>query len=123
MACPSGWTLPGDEDFLALAKWLTANGKWDEWNSGFAGEVWWGSSERNSDGTIRRSPWRVKNGKTSGDFPFLGDLYDYSYVRCIKKPGVEVETKQQSGNSVTRPQSGNTQRSVARPQSVTKRRN
>jgi uncharacterized protein (TIGR02145 family) len=97
MACPSGWTLPSEEDFKALSKWLTANGKWDEWNSGFAlaGSTkegtatkegsWWCKRFQNRATTDKYWPWRIKSGETSGGFLFaLNSRWLYS-VRCIKK--------------------------------------
>jgi len=93
MACPLGWQLPTDEDFKNLNKWLIANNKWSEWNSGNAlgggandghfyfdqnkTGYWW-SSNKGSAWWVRQETSRMEN--QSG-------LYNgVSYcVRCIKK--------------------------------------
>lgn len=92
MVCPDGWRLPTDEDFKNLSKWLDANNKWNEWNSGSAlgGGVndgqyffdqnyagyWWESSGKTwyviKNGTTMKTPTKSYNGVS------------YS-VRCIKK--------------------------------------
>jgi hypothetical protein len=85
--------LPTDDDFTALATWLTANSKWNEWNTGFAlagfgisGSYsrseslvgfWWSSSSYRQ--------WHVVTRATSGDFGTDGSE-DSNSVRCVKKP-------------------------------------
>jgi uncharacterized protein (TIGR02145 family) len=91
-ACPSGWVLPTDADFTALASALTATSGWSDWNSGSSlagygisgsydgsqgsGGRWWSSS------SSYRS-WYVNSGVTSGGFGTDSSSRSFS-VRCRK---------------------------------------
>jgi uncharacterized protein (TIGR02145 family) len=93
-ACPSGWSLPTEADFIALVTALTDGGAsaWADWNSGSSlagyglggsydggqGSVggWWCSSSSNRG-------WRVSSGLTSGGFYTNYSSYSFS-VRCRK---------------------------------------
>ncbi|GHT72499.1 hypothetical protein FACS189456_1160 [Bacteroidia bacterium] len=101
-ACPSGWRLPTQADFVALSEWLTAHpDQWVGWNSGtaLAGRGYLGNAydEINYQGFWWSTPdgaWRVVKDETSGNYNDAAsgyyiarnaDIIDYTYsVRCVK---------------------------------------
>jgi uncharacterized protein (TIGR02145 family) len=95
LACPSGWSLPSNADFAALASALYAEesaSAWADWNfdsslAGYgshgsyygyqnSGGYWWSSSSSNE-------LWHVDRGNTGGGFATGGNSHSCS-VRCRK---------------------------------------
>jgi uncharacterized protein (TIGR02145 family) len=91
-ACPTGWKLPSDADFTALAAALAAGNGWADWNSnyalagyGYKGSYYNGRGSRGGwwSSSSSYSGWYVNSGSTSGIFGADGSDGSLS-VRCRK---------------------------------------
>jgi uncharacterized protein (TIGR02145 family) len=93
LACPTGWSLPTDDNFTALKDALNAAADWADWNSGsslaghgidgsyLTGQDSYGSWWSNSSTNYRR--WHVAIGATGGNFYTSSSSGEFS-LRCRK---------------------------------------
>jgi uncharacterized protein (TIGR02145 family) len=90
-ACPTGWSLPSEEQFQALQSALTAGNGWADWNSG---DALGGQTDQNSQSSGQGTAgywWtsqpngyvKISSGQTSFEIDRESSAYMYS-VRCVK---------------------------------------